>query len=76
MAGLYRAVANALKEAGWFRHHQGKGSHELWRHEDHPEGLEIAVPANLKKVFTAESIMKQAGLSKDAYTRGRRKAQR
>ena len=73
MAGYYRQVADTLKAAGWFVHHQGKGSHEVWRHESDPDGYEISVPANLKKRHTAEGIMKQASLPKDAYGQRKRK---
>ena len=76
MAGLYRDVARLLEDEGWFLHHQAKGSHEIWRRNDDPDGLEVSVPANLKKVMTAESIMKQAGLPKDAYKPAQRRARR
>ena len=72
MAGYYRQVAETLTAAGWFHHHEGKGSYEIWRHEDDPERHEVSVPANLKKRYTAESIMKQAGLPKDAFSKSRK----
>ena len=76
MAGYYRQVADTLKAAGWFLHHEGKGSHEVWRHRDDPEGGEISVPANLKKRYTAEAIMKQAGLPKDAFAKSGKRSKR
>ena len=68
MASLYKGVSRALKSAGWFFHHQGRGSHEVWRHEDDPDGVEIAVPAKIKKPYTAEAIMKAAGMPKGAFS--------
>ena len=76
MANLYGQVTQVLKEEGWFLHHQGKGSHEIWRRQDDPDGAAISVPSNLKKRPTAESILKQAGLPKGAYKTPRRKRKR
>ena len=76
MANLYGPVTRALKDGGWFFHHEGKGSHEMWRHQDAPDGVQISVPSNLKKPYTAEGILKQAGLPKDAYKSGRRRRQK
>lgn len=64
MADLYRDVKRALQSAGCVFHRQGKGSHEIW---GHPDGYIITVPSNLKSRYTAESVMKQAGLPKNAY---------
>ncbi|MCY3859864.1 MAG: type II toxin-antitoxin system HicA family toxin [Gammaproteobacteria bacterium] len=69
MAGLYRGVARALRENGWTLHRQGKGSHEIWRRIEDPTANPISVPSNIDKPYTAESIMKRAGLPKDAYVR-------
>ncbi len=67
MASLYPGVSRTLCSGGWFLHHQGKGSRELWRHQTDPEGDQISVPFNIKKTPTAESIMKAAGLPKDSF---------
>ena len=72
MASLYRRVTRALKDAGWSFHRQAKGDHEIWRNGTGPGTWAVSVPANLRKLPTAESILKQAGLTKDAIHRSRR----
>ncbi len=72
MASLYRKVARALPSADWYLHWQGKGSHEHWRHTDARDGDQISVPSNVKKIHTAEGIMKNAGLPKNAYLLSRK----
>ena len=53
-----------LKEAGWFVAREGKGSHKILEHNDHP-GRTIVFPdhgsAEIGKGL-AEKIKKQAGL--------------
>ncbi|MCY4128879.1 MAG: type II toxin-antitoxin system HicA family toxin [Gammaproteobacteria bacterium] len=71
LATLYRDVTRALKTHGWEFYRQGKGSHEIWRRIDDPSSPAISVPSNISKPYTAESIMKQAGLPKDAYLRSK-----
>lgn len=72
MANHYRGVSRALKFAGWCLHHQGKGSHEIWSHSADPDGRKITVVKNLKKTRTAETVMKLAGLDKNAYKLSKR----
>lgn len=61
LANFYRDVTQALTEAGYKFHRQGKGSHEIWIG---PKGDKISVPANLKVRHTANAILKDAGLDK------------
>lgn len=60
MNGYYDLIIKALKEQGFFRIEGGKGSHEKWSNGQH---LAI-VPFGTKSRFTANQIMKDAGLSK------------
>ena len=62
MAGLYRPLAQRLRDAGCHIKRQGKGSHEIWYSAITQRTF--VVPANLKSQKLADEILKQAGLSK------------
>ena len=63
MAGYEREVKGRLRKAGWERLRNPRGSHEIWSH-DNAGRREISVPSKIKSRHTANSILKQAGLSK------------
>ena len=60
MNGYYELIIKALKEQGFFRIEGGKGSHEKWSNGKHM----AIVPFNAKSRFTANQILKDAGISK------------
>ena len=59
MRGYYPAVKAMLKQHGFFLSRQGKGSHELWSNGI----LTVTVSVNCDSKFTANAIMKQAGIN-------------
>jgi predicted RNA binding protein YcfA (HicA-like mRNA interferase family) len=60
MNGYYRLVIAELKAAGYWQLRAGKGAHEIWTNGKRNQ----VVSANLDSRFTANAIMKQAGLTK------------
>lgn len=60
MNGYYELIIKALKEQGFFRIEGGKGSHEKWANGKHV----AIVPFSTKSRFTANQILKDAGISK------------
>lgn len=60
--GFYKAVRQALTEAGYGYIGNAKGSHEKWQSRE--TGKILLVPRNLKSRHTANGIMKDAGLGK------------
>ena len=62
-----RKVLGALQRAGFFIHHT-TGSHHTLKHSDHPD-LRVTVPYHNKdlKRRTLDSIIKQAGLTRDEF---------
>lgn len=62
MASLNKDLARLLREAGCEPVRQGKGSHEIWRSP--VNGKTFPVTANIESRYTANAILKQAGLPK------------
>jgi predicted RNA binding protein YcfA (HicA-like mRNA interferase family) len=60
--GFYRDVVSALKKAGFRQQGNFKGSHERWVTVE--SRLTVCVPFNLGSRFTANAILKDAGLTK------------
>ncbi|SCX91980.1 HicA toxin of toxin-antitoxin [Nitrosospira sp. Nl5] len=58
MNGYYPRVIDQLKKHGFIFIRQGKGSHELWG----KGSLAVTVPFNCNSKFTANGIMKDAGI--------------
>lgn len=58
MKGYYQAVIAMLKQHGFFLSRQGKGSHEMWSNGQ----VSVTVSTNCDSKFTANAIMKQAGI--------------
>ena len=59
-----QAVRRLLRQAGWKRVRQGgKGSHEIWAGAD-GAGRKVSVPVTIKSRYTANAILKQAGISR------------
>lgn len=62
MVGFTKDVKRLLMDAGCYLDRQGKGDHEVWycpsakRH--------VTVDGNIKSRFTANAILKDAGLPK------------
>ena len=71
MADFYRQVSRALKQSGWYYDHAGKGDHEIWRNGVGEGSWSVSVPRKLRKLPTAESVLKQAGLDKSLLKQGR-----
>ena len=59
MKGFYESVIAVLKQHGFSFSCQGKGSHEWWS----DGSIKVQVPFNCHSRFTANAIMKQAGIS-------------
>lgn len=59
MNGYYKAVIEQLKAHGYYLKGSGKGSHEIWTNGKRNQ----TVPFHCKSRFTANEIMKQAGIS-------------
>jgi hypothetical protein len=62
MADYYRDVIRLLREAGYEFKRQGRGDHEVWWNAK--TGVHVTVDRKLKSRFTANGILKEAGLSK------------
>lgn len=62
MADFYRDVARLLKSASFEFKRQGRGDHEIWwQPQTH---VHVTVDKKLRSKFTANEILKQAGLPK------------
>jgi predicted RNA binding protein YcfA (HicA-like mRNA interferase family) len=60
MNGYEKEVKKILKQYGWKFIRAAKGSHEYWG----KEGCKaVTVPHNCKSKFTANAIMKEAGIN-------------
>jgi predicted RNA binding protein YcfA (HicA-like mRNA interferase family) len=62
MADYYRDVIRRLKDGGYEFKRQGRGDHEIWWNAE--TGVNVAVDRKLKSRFTANGILKEAGLPK------------
>ena len=58
MKGYYKQVTAMLTQHGFFLSRQGKGSHEMWS----KGSISVTVSTTLASRFTANAIMKQAGI--------------
>jgi predicted RNA binding protein YcfA (HicA-like mRNA interferase family) len=61
-SNLYPELIRLLIQAGCVLKRQGKGSHEIWYSP--VSGRTFSVPRNTRKIHTANSILKDAGLPK------------
>jgi predicted RNA binding protein YcfA (HicA-like mRNA interferase family) len=59
--GFYKAIIKMISSNGFWLVTGGKGSHEKWINED---GKTLTVPRNLLSRFTANGILKDAGINK------------
>jgi predicted RNA binding protein YcfA (HicA-like mRNA interferase family) len=62
MADYYRDVVRLLRESGYEFKRQGRGDHEIWWNPN--TGIRVTVDRKLKSKFTANGILKDAGLMK------------
>lgn len=62
MADFYRDLIQRLKSAGYEFKRQGRGDHEIWWHPK--TGVHVTVDRKLRSRFTANGILKEAGLPK------------
>ena len=62
MADYYRDVIRLLKESGYQFKRPGRGDHEIWWNPS--TGINVTVDRKLKSRFTANGILKEAGLPK------------
>lgn len=62
MADFYRDVIRLLREAGYALKRQGRGDHEIWWNPK--TGVHVTVDRKLRSRFTANGILKEAGLPK------------
>ena len=60
MNGYYEQVTKILKQHGYARLRQGKGSHETWA-LDGKHGVTVAT--TMKSRHTANAVLKQAGIN-------------
>ena len=61
-SNYYKQVVDAVREQGFRRIRQGKGSHEIWSRASTERKLSI--PGKLRSRHTANGILKDAGCSK------------
>ncbi len=59
---FYREIIRLLKDAGFYLHRHGKGSHEIWMNDRLKS--DVTVPRNLYVRHTANGILKKAGIKK------------
>lgn len=59
--GFYREVTKLLRQNGYSKKKNAKGSHEKWVHEE--TGMIMLVPYNMKSRHTANGILKDAGIN-------------
>ncbi|HZQ13573.1 MAG TPA: type II toxin-antitoxin system HicA family toxin [Pseudolabrys sp.] len=62
MADYYRDVIRLLREHGYELKRQGRGDHEIWWNPH--TGVSLTVDRKLKSRFTANGILKEAGIAK------------
>ena len=62
MADYYRDVIRLLKENGFQFKRQGRGDHEIWWNS--ATTVSVVVDRKLRSRFTANGILKEAGLPK------------
>jgi predicted RNA binding protein YcfA (HicA-like mRNA interferase family) len=62
MADYYRDVIRLLKDAGYEFKRQGRGDHEIWWNPR--SRVHVVVDRKLRSRFTANGILKEAGLPK------------
>ena len=62
MADYYRELVRLLRAAGYELKRQGRGDHEIWWNPK--SGVRVTVDRKLKSKFTANGILKEAGLEK------------
>ena len=62
MADYYRDVIRLLRDAGYEFKRPGRGDHEIWWHAK--TGARVTVDRKLTSRFTANGILKEAGLQK------------
>lgn len=60
MAGLEGQLKRILREHGCTFVRQGKGDHEIWHSPI--SGLKISVDCGIKSKWTANAILKKAGI--------------
>lgn len=58
MNGYYRQVTKLLKQHGFSFERPAKGSHQVWGNGRRA----VTVPFNCKSRFTANAILKEAGI--------------
>jgi predicted RNA binding protein YcfA (HicA-like mRNA interferase family) len=62
MADYYRDVIALLRASGYEFKRQGRGDHEIWWNPQ--TRVHVTVDRKLKSKFTANGILKEAGLPK------------
>lgn len=62
MADYYRDVVRLLRDAGYEFKRQGRGDHEIWWNPQ--SGVRVTIDRKLASKFTANGILKEAGLQK------------
>jgi predicted RNA binding protein YcfA (HicA-like mRNA interferase family) len=62
MADFYRDVVRLLREAGFQFKRQGRGDHEIWWNLE--TAVSVVLDRKLRSRFTANGILKEAGLPK------------
>jgi len=62
VADYYRDVIRLLRESGFEFKRQGRGDHEIWWNPK--TRVHVTVDRKLKSKFTANGILKEAGLAK------------
>jgi len=62
MADYYRDVIRLLKDGGFELKRQGRGDHEIWWNPK--TGEHVTVDRKLRSRFTANAVLKEAGLAK------------
>ena len=61
MADYTQPVRDILDKNEWSFHRHGKGSHDIWI--KHATGETVSVSKNIKSKFTANGILKKAGIN-------------
>jgi hypothetical protein len=67
-AGFYSQLSDILLENGCRFVRQGKGNHEIWLSPITQKN--ISVPVTVVSRFTANAILRQAGITKRLYSSG------
>ena len=62
MADYYRDLIRLLKAGGYEFKREGRGDHEIWWNPQ--TRVNVTVDRKLKSRFTANGILKEAGLAK------------